>query len=132
MAAIIEPRRTFHAEARPALRLVTTDGRPSAPVAIDLGLRPVHVVAALVALVVVVLGTFAISSGALAALSPAPASPASATAADQTVVVAPGDTLWSIARDLQPSGDVRALVDELLALNGAGPIQPGDRVIVPS
>src|SRR5262245_42602808 len=29
------------------------------------------------------------------------------------VIVQPGDTLWSIARRVQPSGDVRPLVDKL-------------------
>jgi LysM repeat protein len=38
---------------------------------------------------------------------------ASAPAAGETYVVQPGDTLWSIARSLQPSGDVRHLVDTL-------------------
>ena len=33
-------------------------------------------------------------------------------------VVQPGDTLWSIARELDPTGDVRADVDRLADLNG--------------
>src|SRR5262249_26165640 len=33
-------------------------------------------------------------------------------------VVQPGDTLWSIARSLQPDGDVRPLVGDLRAANG--------------
>ena len=64
---------------------------------------------------------------------PAVAGPA-ATAADPgdaSVVGAPGDTYWSIARCIQPTGEVRPLVDVLVRANGACPIQPGDTVVVP-
>lgn len=44
------------------------------------------------------------------------------------VVVRPGDTLWSIAMDLRPEGDVRPLVDELAARAGGGSIQVGQRI----
>jgi hypothetical protein len=43
-------------------------------------------------------------------------------------VVAPGDTIWSIARRLQPEGDVRATVDRLVAAHGSSVLQPGDRI----
>jgi nucleoid-associated protein YgaU len=36
----------------------------------------------------------------------------------ETVVVQPGDTLWSIATSLDGDGDVRAVVDEIQELNG--------------
>ena len=36
----------------------------------------------------------------------------------QSVVVQPGDTLWSIAADAAGTGDVRAVVDRIQALNG--------------
>ncbi len=49
----------------------------------------------------------------------------------RTVVVAPGDTLWSIARSLQPTGDVRPLVDQLAAANGGAAIAAGERLVVP-
>ena len=66
------------------------------------------------------------ASRAVAAFRDVPASvperrPAPATAsAAQTggYLVQPGDTLWSIARRLQPEGDVRALVHQLMAANG--------------
>jgi hypothetical protein len=35
-----------------------------------------------------------------------------------TVVVQPGDTLWSLARELAPEEDTRAVVDEIVSLNG--------------
>jgi LysM repeat protein len=37
---------------------------------------------------------------------------------DATVVVQPGDTLWSIAAQRYPSDDVRARVDEIEQVNG--------------
>jgi hypothetical protein len=139
MAAIIEPRR-HHAypAARPALRLVTTDGRTvEAPV--SLGLTPAHVVAAVIGLALVVLLSIAVSTGALAGLAPAPAGsaasgPAAAGAAGPTteLTVEAGDTFWSIARHLQPTGDVRPLVDELIDLNGTTMLQPGARITVPA
>ena len=46
------------------------------------------------------------------------------------VEVAPGDTLWSIARRLQPEGDLRPLVDRLAATNGGAVIRAGDRLVV--
>jgi hypothetical protein len=43
-------------------------------------------------------------------------------------VVQPGDTLWSLARLLQPDGDVRPLVARLQAEHGPGPLVPGERL----
>ncbi|HEV3225852.1 MAG TPA: LysM peptidoglycan-binding domain-containing protein [Acidimicrobiales bacterium] len=43
-------------------------------------------------------------------------------------VVQPGDTLWSIARGLDPTGDPRATVDRVEALNGGAALQPGQRL----
>ncbi|MDP1711159.1 MAG: LysM peptidoglycan-binding domain-containing protein [Candidatus Nanopelagicaceae bacterium] len=34
-----------------------------------------------------------------------------------TVIVAPGESLWSIATDAAGSGDVRAMVDEIMSAN---------------
>ena len=45
-------------------------------------------------------------------------------------VVRPGDTLWSIARAAQPSGDVRPLVERLSQQTGAR-LDVGMRVEVP-
>ena len=46
------------------------------------------------------------------------------------VEVGPGDTLWSIARRLQPEGDPRPLVDRLAASNGGAVVRAGDRLVV--
>lgn len=46
-------------------------------------------------------------------------------------VVAPGDTLWSIAADIAPEADVRATVDQLVRLNGHDPIAVGQHLRLP-
>jgi nucleoid-associated protein YgaU len=56
--------------------------------------------------------------------------PTAASAVADHVVVAPGDTLWSIARTLQPSGDVRPLVDRLAARAGGPVLAVGQRIDV--
>jgi hypothetical protein len=43
-------------------------------------------------------------------------------------VVQPGDTLWSIARRLDPAGDVRATVDRLVERHGSAIVDVGDRI----
>jgi hypothetical protein len=43
-------------------------------------------------------------------------------------VVQPGDTIWSIAHDLDPTGDTRAMVDRIAALNGGAGLEPGQRL----
>jgi LysM repeat protein len=137
MAAIIEPRRLpDHRAPRPALRLVSAhDGRPvGAPV--ELGISSVHIAGAVAALVLAMVLALAIGNGALASLAPGPAEAAApsaaAAASGSAVTVEAGDTLWSIARRVQPTGDVRPLVDQLLATYGTTPLQPGQQVIVPT
>lgn len=53
--------------------------------------------------------------------------------ADVTVVVQPGDTLWSIAAGHYPSDDTRARVDDIERLNGLrGPaIEAGETLHLP-
>lgn len=46
-------------------------------------------------------------------------------------VVEPGDTLWSIARSLQPKGDVRSLVRGLGAANGGASLTVGQVLVLP-
>jgi hypothetical protein len=137
MAAIIEPHRLQHRPApRPALRLVSAhDGRPvGAPV--ELGLAPAHLAMAVAGIVVAMLLALAIGNGALAGLAPGPAAPAAAASVGASpsatqVTVRPGDTLWDIARRAQPTGDVRPLVDRLVAAYGSSPLQPGQSVAIP-
>jgi len=51
----------------------------------------------------------------------------------QSVVVQPGDTLWSIATSLDGDGDVRAVVDEIQPLNGlnSAALVPGQTILLP-
>jgi len=57
----------------------------------------------------------------------APMSPASA----QVWIVRPGDTLWAIARALDPRADPRPLVDRLDREIGGGSLYPGERIAIP-
>lgn len=150
MVAVLEPRPSFDSRpgralrpaprpgqrppARPQLRLLpgglAEGGRPSSPT------LPWSAITAVVAAVVVAVAlAVAVGAGAFASLAP-PAAPAAAPGAvaassSGTVVVEPGDTLWSIARRLQPSGDLRPLVQRLIERNGSAAIQPGDVIALP-
>jgi nucleoid-associated protein YgaU len=46
-------------------------------------------------------------------------------------IVQPGDTLWSIARSLQPDGDVRPLVRGLTSANGGAALAVGQQLVLP-
>ena len=46
-------------------------------------------------------------------------------------VVQPGETLWSIAADLDGGGDIRARVDRLARLNGGVILRAGETIRVP-
>lgn len=51
-----------------------------------------------------------------------------------TVKVMPGNTLWEIAADANPNGDIRATVDDILQLNSlpnASALQMGSEIAVP-
>ena len=52
-------------------------------------------------------------------------------AAQPFVVVAPGDTLWSIATDLAEGADPRPIVDDLAARNGGAVLVVGQRLEIP-
>lgn len=61
-----------------------------------------------------------------------PASAAERLASNPVHVVQPGETLWSIARQIHPSGDIRPVVHVLLQLNGgSSALQVGQRVRLP-
>ena len=46
------------------------------------------------------------------------------------VIVQPGDTLWTIARRVQPSGDVRPLVARLSAQRDGRSLQVGETIVL--
>ena len=45
-----------------------------------------------------------------------------------SVVVAPGDSVWSIASELAPTSDPRPVVDAIVAANGGSSLVPGQRL----
>lgn len=67
-----------------------------------------------------------LGSGSLAAPEPRPAA-----AAGSVYVVQPGDTLWTLARRAQPTGDLRPLVGRLAAAQDGQPLQAGQRIVLP-
>ena len=118
---------------RPSLRLVEGGRAPARPAP---SVRPawVSIGAGLLIALLVALGAVAGSHvlGADAA-APGPASTADlvlATGTPATVVVQAGDTLWSIARRIQPRGDVRPLVDRLVERAGGVALVTGQRIDV--
>ena len=44
------------------------------------------------------------------------------------MVVEPGDTLWSIAAEVAPDADPRAVVDALVAARGTARVLPGETI----
>jgi len=59
------------------------------------------------------------------------ASSASTAAPPATIVVAPGDTFWSIASRIEPQGDPRPLIDRLVAAHGGGVLHAGEHLPLP-
>jgi LysM repeat protein len=49
------------------------------------------------------------------------------------VTVAPGETIWSVAKALNDGGDVRQLVDEIIKVNGldSSDLAAGSKIRVP-
>lgn len=145
MAAVIIPTEAsdrYERSARPVLRVVPCGpsipepqvARRSHPVAA----RPRREAAAVyrrrrTAVVGLVAGVGVVLWLILHALtgSPAPTLGSSTDVAAHVYVVQPGDTLWSIAEQLEPNADIRPLVDELNAEVHGQPIQPGEQLSIP-
>ena len=70
------------------------------------------------------------SRGSASLASPSPTPAASTLSAHSAYVVRAGDTLWSIARSLHPSGDLRPVVDALESRAGGATLVPGQRLRV--
>lgn len=60
----------------------------------------------------------------------APPAPVAQPVARQELVVQPGDTLWTLARSLRPTGEIRPLVDELARRAGGSSLRAGQRLDV--
>lgn len=136
MAAILEPHRLPNpvpelrtAPRRPDLRVLPGGllEQPE-PERVELRLAVVVGVLALLA----VLGALAVGRGALAGLAPAPPAASAVSGPSRTVVVEPGDAVWSIARRAQGGGDVRPLVDRIVAANGGTVLVPGQHLQIPA
>jgi len=129
---------------RPArhLRLVTEP----APQAVQVRRRPVRILLAGLGLAALVafaaMGVLPFLGADAAAVSPASSAdttgpavvvdPPAATTAEAPVelIVQPGDSLWSIARRLQPRGDLRQLVDRLIERVGGTSVTRGQHIDV--
>lgn len=116
--------------ARPALR-VLEGGRAPARMARRATYRRRRLVA--LALVLLLAGTLVVLANAVVARTAGGGTPSSVagTSSPAVHVVQPGDTLWSIARTIDPEGDVRLTVDRLVDRNGGAPLVVGQRLELP-
>jgi hypothetical protein len=77
----------------------------------------------------IVIGTVAMAAHAGAALGGSPLTTSSARPHVVTHIVAPGDTLWKIAGELDPKADPRVIVDELVDARHTTALVPGETII---
>ncbi len=79
------------------------------------------------------LGLVALSLGKIATQA-SPPSTGSNPAVTKVWVVAPGETLWSIATRIEPNADPRLTVQRIVDLNSLGDagVFAGERLIVPA
>ncbi len=111
---------------RPALR-VLDGGRAPARLAQQAVYRRRRLVVGLALLALVSL-MLLLATSAVARIAGGAPSSAAGGPSPTTVVVRPGDTLWSIADAVAPDTDVRITVDQLVALNGGSPIVVGQEL----
>ena len=80
------------------------------------------------ALLAVLAAGVIIASGSVATDEPGTAEPT------RVVMVGTGDTLWDIAADVAPDGDVRAMIDRIERLNAldTGMVSAGQKLLVPA
>lgn len=140
MAAVLVPAPRSHpapaarrpgaaAPGRPQLRLIP-GGR--SPAALAATYRRRRVVAVLVVVTVLVIAVQL--AQALSGVAAGWAAPGSEPIDGPTVTVeaGAGDTLWSLARQVHPDGDVRPVVDAMVADRGTAAVEVGDQVRVPA
>jgi hypothetical protein len=122
-----EPDRRCH-QARPTRAGCITDSRTTRP---SVAVRRRRVLLGTVAtgLLVALALPWGGTGGSLATPGPAPAG--ETVAAHQPYVVQPGDTLWSIAARLDPTGDPRPVVAELETEAGGDNVVPGEQLVLP-
>jgi hypothetical protein len=91
-----------------------------------------RIVAALLLVTVLALGWLAVDAAAGAAARWAAPQPTPIDGPTVVVEAGPGDTLWTLARQVHPSGDVRPAVEAMIAERGGSAVQVGDEVRVPA
>ncbi|MFT4258114.1 LysM peptidoglycan-binding domain-containing protein [Microbacterium sp.] len=76
----------------------------------------------------------AIAFGILSGGSALASNDGGASATFETVTVAPGESLWSIASSIAPDEDPRVVISEIRALNAlsASTLQIGDEIAIPA
>jgi len=113
---------------RPVAARATRSGSDAVPLRLTRrGRRLARTVIVLMAvLTALVLSVTARSSSVEAGNAPA-------EAATTTVVVQPGQTLWTVARSIAPNADVRLTVARIQDLNGitGAAVRPGQQLVVP-
>jgi hypothetical protein len=114
---------------RPALRLVPPSRR-ARRVTRPAVYRRRRLATLLVSAIVLVPTALWLGGGPLTAPEPRPAAPV--PIASSLYIVQPGDTLWTLARRAQPTGDVRPLVDRLAAAQGRRALRAGQRIVLPN
>ena len=86
--------------------------------------RRLGVAVAVMVLAVVGVGLSSIRFADAGQAGPAGTAPVSTS----FVIVQPGDTLWSLAREVQPDGDIRPLVAQLSRAHGGSSLRAGERI----
>ena len=129
-------RQLLHRSDRPALRLVHSPAgsrtrRPSPEVLRRRRLVALALLCALLSLAAIGASTVVAAFSGPSAGSPVPTDGPELVAAE-VHVVQPGETYWSIAASLEPGDDLRPTVDALVEANGGGPLQAGDRLVLPA
>jgi nucleoid-associated protein YgaU len=128
MVAVLTPPSSYHR------RPVAFEGRLGAPRSATPATyrRRRAALAAVLALVVAVLlvTVAGVSSATDTVEAGVPAASVSGGDVGATHVVQAGDTVWSIARRLQPDGDVRSLVDRIVDRNGGAILTAGQRLVL--
>jgi hypothetical protein len=81
-----------------------------------------------VAFVILALIPFVLSWAARTTLGGGSLTAPGQSSTSRTYVVQPGDTLWNVARGLNPRGDLRATVDRLAAAHQGADLQAGERI----
>ena len=124
------------APGRPGRMVLTARGRGVVrllALAIATTILAVGLVLAWVALAAAVAPGASAGDGAAGVMSGAVEDAAPGAGGTIAVVVAPGDTLWQLAREHAPDRDPRAVVTDIVALNdlGSSDVQAGAEVLVP-